>query len=71
MAQTLTKLATFFRPFGNGDDDIVTFWIEHDFVNLAEEQLKANNIRLENLINLPEMPFVRRLHPLPPVDSFL
>ena len=71
MVQTLTKLATFFRPFGDGGDDIVTIWIQHYSENLAEEWLKANNIRLENLINLPEMPFVRRLHPLTSVDSFL
>jgi hypothetical protein len=49
MAQTLAKLAKFFRPTGKGSDDVVAIKLHDPSVTTAEIEVKSNIIHLENL----------------------
>ncbi len=49
MAQTLAKLAKFFRPIGKGSDDVVAIKLHDRSVTIAEIEVKSNIIHLENL----------------------
>jgi len=49
MAQTLAKLAKFFRPIAKGSDDVVAIKLHDPSVTIAEIEVKSNIIYLENL----------------------
>ena len=49
MAQTLAKLAKFFRPIGKGSDDVVAITLHDPSVTIAEIEVKSDIIHLENL----------------------
>ena len=49
MAQTLAKLAKFFRPIGKGSDDVVAITLHDPSVTIAEIEVKSHIIHLENL----------------------
>ncbi|NBP49423.1 MAG: hypothetical protein EBU63_08750 [Alphaproteobacteria bacterium] len=49
MAQTLAKLAKFFRPIGKASDDVVAITLHDPSVTIAEIEVKSDIIHLENL----------------------
>jgi hypothetical protein len=49
MAQTLAKLAKFFRPIGKGSDYVVAITLHDPSVTIAEIEVKSDIIHLENL----------------------
>jgi len=49
MAQTLAKLAKFFRPIGKASDDDVAITLHDPSVTIAEIEVKSDIIHLENL----------------------
>lgn len=49
MAQTLAKLAKFFRPIGKASDDVVAITLHDPNVTIPEIEVKSDIIHLENL----------------------